>query len=281
MSECVQMFGCRIDAVDMPRAVGRVFEWLRQPSGRCRYVVTPNVHHTVLLQQHSGLQAAYRDAGMVLADGMPLIVAARLLGSPLPERVAGSDLVPALFEGWKDERSLRVYLLGAAAGVAERAAQNIHQRWPGVEVVGTYSPPFGFTRDPHELDAILSRVAEARADILVVGLGAPLQELWVHQHLDRIAAPVALCVGAAIDFLAGEKPRAPRWMRRTGLEWAHRVASEPRRLLGRYANDAWRFPALFWRELRFRQDHKSDVVPHEAGGAQTVAGGTGTAGLGG
>ncbi len=84
--------------------------------------------------------------------------------------------------------------------------------------------------------------------MLVVGLGAPKQELWVHAHRDQISAPVALCVGAAIDFLAGEKPRAPRWMRRIGIEWMHRLASEPRRLAMRYLRDAWIFPQLVWRE---------------------------------
>jgi N-acetylglucosaminyldiphosphoundecaprenol N-acetyl-beta-D-mannosaminyltransferase len=141
-----------------------------------------------------------------------------------------------------------VFLLGAGPGVADRAARNIASRWPAVHVVGTYSPPLGFERDPQENEAILAKVAAARPDVLMVGLGAPKQELWVDAHRTRIEAAVTLCIGATIDFLAGEKRRAPRWMRRTGLEWLHRVASEPRRLLHRYARDGWVFPQLVWRQ---------------------------------
>jgi len=244
----VQIFGFEIDAVRMPEAIERLFSWIDEPNGQCRYVITPNVDHTVLFQHHEGLQRAYSEAGMVLADGMPVVVAARLLGRRVPERVAGSDLVPALLSAGQQRGNLKVYLLGAEAGVADRAAARIARDWPAVTVVGTYSPPFGFEKDERETAEILSRIAAAKPDVLVVGLGAPKQELWVHAHRNEIQAPVALCVGATIDFLAGEKPRAPRWMRSTGLEWVHRLASEPKRLFRRYARDAWIFPQLVWRE---------------------------------
>jgi N-acetylglucosaminyldiphosphoundecaprenol N-acetyl-beta-D-mannosaminyltransferase len=193
---------------------------------------------------------------------MPLLLAAKLLRRGVPERVPGSDLVPALFSAASstssgirknsEVRPLRVYLLGAGPGVAERAAEKIHDTWTGVQVVGCYSPPLGFEKDTAENDAILARITEAKCDVLVVGLGAPKQELWVAANNGRIAAPVALCVGATIDFLAGEKARAPVWMRRVGLEWLHRLASEPRRLTRRYARDAIQLPRLLWREIRGR-----------------------------
>jgi N-acetylglucosaminyldiphosphoundecaprenol N-acetyl-beta-D-mannosaminyltransferase len=132
--------------------------------------------------------------------------------------------------------------------VAERAARRIAAKWPGVSVVGTYSPPLGFENDTAEKERILQRIAGAAPDVVLVGLGAPKQELWTHKHHSRIAAKVVLCVGATIDFLAGEKRRSPRWMRRVGLEWLHRACSEPRRLARRYAKDACVFPALVWRE---------------------------------
>jgi N-acetylglucosaminyldiphosphoundecaprenol N-acetyl-beta-D-mannosaminyltransferase len=115
--------------------------------------------------------------------------------------------------------------------------------------VGTYSPPLGFENDDAETARILIAIAAAAPDLLVVGLGAPKQELWVHRHHRQLSANVALCVGATIDFLAGKKRRSPVWMRRAGLEWAHRVMVEPRRLAGRYARDAWVFPQLVWREI--------------------------------
>jgi N-acetylglucosaminyldiphosphoundecaprenol N-acetyl-beta-D-mannosaminyltransferase len=258
MTKQVRLFGFDIDAVRMPEAVERVIAWVRAGQCDCRYVVTPNVDHAVMFQENQQLRAAYDSAALVLADGWPVVLASRLLRKPVPERVAGSDLVPALFDAAQASGGVRVYLLGAAEGVADTAAQNIRQRWPAVEVVGTYSPPMGFEHDQQENEAILERVAAAKPDVLVIGLGAPKQELWVHAHRETLQVPVALCVGATIDFLAGNKSRAPRWMQRTGLEWLHRLGSDPRRLAGRYARDAWHFPQLVWNEWR------SKCVKHSA-----------------
>lgn len=256
----VRLFGVEMDPVRMPEAIARILQWAGDGDRRCRFVVTPNADHAVLLQEHEGLKRAYADAGLVLVDGMPVLLAAKLLRRGIPERVAGSDLVPALFEAASRRLAdqspelgtepLRVYLLGAAAGVAERAAQRIEARWPGVRIVGCASPAIGFERQTEENDEILNRIAAAAPDVVIVGLGAPKQELWVHSHRNRIAAPVALCVGATIDFLAGERSRAPTWMRRVGLEWMHRMASEPRRLAKRYLRDAIRLPGIVWREWK-------------------------------
>lgn len=260
----VDLFGVAIDALSMGEAVRQVLAWVDEPFGFCRYVVTPNVDHTVMLQGHEGLRTAYQDADMVLPDGYPVIWASRLLGKRLPERVAGSDLVPALFAAADPKRPLRTFLLGAAPGVAERAALHIARTWPGVEVVDTYSPPFGFEKDEVEQGRILSRVRAASPDILVVGLGAPKQELWVHRHRDNLASSVVLCVGATIDFLAGEKSRAPRWIQHIYMEWFYRMLGEPKRLFWRYARDAWVFPQLVWREWRsFPEEPKArDKEPY-------------------
>ncbi len=248
----VSLFGMKIDALDMGQSVDSLQNWLGAPRGAaCRYVVTPNVDHAVMFQTSERLRAAYAGASLILADGAPIVLAARLLGRSLPERVAGSDLAPALFDRIAGgDEVVRVFLLGAAPGVAERAAANVAARWKNVNVVGTLSPPLGFERDAQQNERILDAVAAAKPDVLVVGLGAPKQELWVHAHADRLEAKVALCVGATIDFLAGEKRRAPRWMRRVGLEWFHRLASEPGRLAKRYLRDAWVFPQLVWRDWR-------------------------------
>ena len=257
----VRLFGMELDPLTMSQAVERLLQWIELNDGQCRYVVTPNADHAVMFQENEALRRAYGDAGLVLVDGIPLLWAAKLLGRPIPERVPGSDLVPALFaaaarrfqagpdQDGSSPRPLRVYLLGATPGVAERAAALIEAGWPGVCVVGCYSPPLGFERLPRENEAIHNRIANAEVDVLVVGFGAPKQELWVHEHRERIAAPVALCVGATIDFLAGKKRRAPVWMRRVGLEWLHRLASEPRRMAKRYFRDAVRFPGLLVGEL--------------------------------
>jgi N-acetylglucosaminyldiphosphoundecaprenol N-acetyl-beta-D-mannosaminyltransferase len=243
----VPLFGVKVDAVTMSEATAIVAKWLAGPAPSCRYIVTPNVDHMVLLQEHHGLRAAYADASLVLADGWPVVAAAKLLGRPLPERVPGSDFVPALF-GAASTPALRVFLLGAAPGIAERAADRIHARWPTTRIVGTYSPPLGFESCPNENAHIVTLIANAQPDLLVIGLGAPKQELWMHKHRHDIQAKVAICAGATIDFLAGEKQRAPQWMRWMGLEWLHRMITDPRRMVRRYLRDAWIFPRLVWRD---------------------------------
>jgi N-acetylglucosaminyldiphosphoundecaprenol N-acetyl-beta-D-mannosaminyltransferase len=246
----VPLCGVHIDAVGIDEAVETVLGWARADDDQCRVVVTPNVNHAVLLYEQPALREVYRYADLVLADGAPLLALARLTRRRLPERVAGSDLVPRVLAAAPD--GLRVFLLGAAPGVAETAAEAIHSRWPQATVVGCSSPPIGFEHDPVVDAALVDEVNDLRPDVLVVGLGAPKQELWVHRHRHRLQAGVVLCAGATIDFLAGNRPRAPRWMQRTGLEWAHRISVEPGRLARRYAHDGRVFSRLAWGELRGR-----------------------------
>ncbi|HEX4340371.1 MAG TPA: WecB/TagA/CpsF family glycosyltransferase [Polyangiaceae bacterium] len=242
------LFGVDIDAVSMHQAVEWVLETAKLGCRPCRFVVTPNADHAILLQEDDGLLRAYKDASLVVPDGWPVVLASRLLGKPLVERVTGSDLVPAVFEAASPSNPLRVYLLGAAPGVADRAARLAEQAYPGIRVVGAYGPPFGFERDAAENERILEKIREAKPELLLVGVGAPKQELWVHRNRDRIEASVALCIGATIDFLAGEKARAPVVLRRLGLEWLHRALTEPRRLVPRYARNMVHFPKVVLRE---------------------------------
>ena len=247
----VTIFGMTADNVDMAGAVGRVEEWLIQNDRLCRFVVTANVDHVVTLNASLEFRDAYQHAAMVLVDGNPIVWASRLLGVQLQGTVPGSDLVPAIFDHvsttW--DSPLAIYLLGAGPGVAERAKVIIERRWRQVRVVGVHSPAFGFEKDEDECLRICDHINQSGAALLVVGLGAPKQELWVHKHAAKLDVNVALCAGATIDFLAGEKKRAPLWMRRWGLEWFHRMLSEPRRLTRRYAHDAVVFPRLVVREF--------------------------------
>ncbi len=283
MGRRIPLCGATVDALRLDEAVTLMLEWATAPQERLRYVVTPNVHHAVLLQESQDLRDAYDGADLVLADGVPLIVLAKLVGEPLPERVAGSDLVPLMLA--RAPKGLRVFLLGAGPGVGDRAAARIHEQWPGVEVVGVYDPPMGFDRDPAATAHAVERVNAAAPDLLVIGLGAPKQEKWVHAHRDQLNARVAVCAGATIDFLAGELARAPEWMQRHGLEWAHRVWSEPRRLGPRYARDAVAFPRVALREFadrRRRGDGGSnghgpaghDAVGHDSTGHDSNGHGT-------
>jgi exopolysaccharide biosynthesis WecB/TagA/CpsF family protein len=246
------LFGIGVDAIDMDGAVARILGWIEDPSGPCRYVVTANINHIVDLNSSQALRRAYKDASMVLAEGRPIIWASRLLRRPLPGVVPGSDLVPRLFDDIDHKGGhVTVYLLGAPPGVVQRAFLVIQDRWRSVTVVGMCSPPFGFENVPREREKILAAITAARPDILIIGLDAPKQERWIHSVRHRVDAKVALCVGASIAFLAGEKPRAPLWMHNdgNGLESLHRILSELRRLSRSDVHNALVFPGLLAREL--------------------------------
>ena len=234
----------------MQETVQVIRGWLHAPERDCKYVVTPNVDHIVVLENHTKFKQAYDEAALTVIDGNPVLWVARLSGEPVPCTVRGSDLTPAIFACFNDNHeSVKVFLLGAAAGVADRAAARIMQKWPYVNVVGTMSPPYGFEKSSTESDAICSAVNASGADLLVIGLGAPKQELWINQYQQQLSVKVALCVGATIDFMAGEKSRAPLWMRKAYLEWLHRALSEPKRLGMRYLKDGIIFPGLVLKEL--------------------------------
>lgn len=244
------MFGIGIDVMTLEMASSTLIDWMDEPAAGCRYVVTPNVDHVVKLRSSPQFLVAYRDASMVLADGKPIVLASRLLRRSLRVTVTGSDLIPHLLaSASRMQRPMRVFLLGAGPGIAQQAAEKIGRDWPNAHVVGVYSPPFGFEYDSVECDHIVGQINAAEPDLLVIGLGAPKQELWIHSNRDRLHAKVAICAGATIDFIAGSKARAPAWMRKLGLEWLHRVVTEPRRLLRRYAHDAVIFPAVLMREM--------------------------------
>ena len=240
----VCLFGVVFDCLTLREASAQIRSWLMDPIRSCRCVVTPNVDHVVLWQTDGEMLAAYQGVDLVVADGWPVVSAARLLGLSLPERVAGSDLVPHVMAAGIEGQPLKVFLLGAAPGVAKRAAARLHAQWPQVNVVGVYSPPRGFETDPEENEAIVRRINSASPHLLVLGLGTPKQEIWLHRHRSRLAVQVAVAAGATIDFMAGEQVRAPRWMQRCCLEWFYRMIRDPKRLGRRYLRDAWNFPCI-------------------------------------
>jgi len=248
MSKRIRIFGMAIDTLSMDQAVSTILGWTNEKDTACRYVVTPNVDHVLKFQNNKRFRWAYAKAALALADGKPLVWASRMLGAPIPETVPGSDLLPALLRAAQGKGGLSLYLLGSLPGVAECAAAHIRATCPAIRVVGTYSPPFGFEMQDRENRKILESIAENAPDLLVVGFGAPKQEIWVAEHAKYIRARVVLCAGASIDFLAGAKVRAPVWMRKLGLEWLQRMMTNPRRLFLRYALDVLIFPYLVIQE---------------------------------
>lgn len=246
----VNLLGVEIDALSLPEALTEIAQ--RVAAGGPSLIVTPNVDHLVKLQDDSAFAAAYRAADLVLADGAPVLWACRALGRPLPGKVSGSDLGPALAAQCA-QLGHSLYLLGGRPGAADEAARRLQARHPGLRIAGTDCPPFRFERTPALNRATIERVRAAAADVLLVGLGAPRQELWLHRHLDELGAKVALGVGITIEFMAGRVQRAPRVLQRVGLEWSWRLAMEPRRLWRRYLLDDpvfFRLVARQWRQER-------------------------------
>lgn len=207
----------------------------RMESGRPGYVATANVDFLMQAWRDPELQRILLEADLVVADGQPIVWASRFFGPRLRERVTGSDLVPMLATACAGTRH-SMFLLGGAEGVAGRAAEVLCDANPGLKMAGTFSPPPASVLDMDHAD-ILARISQASPDLLLVAFGAPKQEKFINMHLREWAVPLAIGVGGTLDFLAGAQTRAPGWIRRTGLEWLWRMASNPRRLLRRYAGN--------------------------------------------
>jgi N-acetylglucosaminyldiphosphoundecaprenol N-acetyl-beta-D-mannosaminyltransferase len=236
-----------IDSVTLKEALEVVDRLVRRGDGGS--VFTPNVDHVVLASENVRMRAAYSRASLSLVDGMPVVWAARLFGVTLPERVAGSDLVPALLE-LAAERAWRVYFLGGAPGVAETARDKLRERLPTLQVVGVDSRRVDVDEPAERRQEALGTIRAANPHLVFVELGAPKQEIWIDQVGEALRPAVLLGVGASLDFVAGAVPRAPRWMSRAGLEWLFRFSREPRRLWRRYLVRDPKFLVVLARALR-------------------------------
>ena len=231
MFATVQLEGFPFAAVREAEAATHIVR--QAAAGIGGWVVTPNLDILRQCARDRQLADMVRSADLIVADGMPLIWASRLQQTPLPARVAGSNLVP-LVSDLAAREGLSVFFLGGNEGTAQRAAEVLAERFPGLRIAGTSCPPFGFERSAEQLDAIAETIREAKPDIVFVGLGFPKQEKLVERL--RLAHPSTwwLGVGVSFSFVAGEIGRAPLWMQRSGLEWMHRMFQEPRRLARRY-----------------------------------------------
>ncbi len=213
-------------------------------------VYTPNVSHLLRLQWDKDFYDLYQDAEFSICDSQILWYASRLIGTPIREKISGSDLFPAFYNYYRNDEDVTVFLLGAAEGVGEQAKQNINNQVKRNMVLDTYSPSYGFEADTEECEQIIERINRSKATTLAVGLGAPKQEKWIHANRHRLVhVKVFLAIGATIDFEAGQVQRSPKWMSKVGLEWAHRILMEPGRLGKRYFNDFLPFLWLVLSEL--------------------------------
>lgn len=217
---CLYILGVRVDAVTSHEALVWIEAFVRQ--GGAHQVVTVNPEFIMAAQRNPAFRDVLNHAALAIPDGARILWAARRLGRPLAEQVAGVDLVECIAAraasvGW------RLFLLGAGPGVARRAAEVLQARYPGLSIAGTYAG----SPAPEEEEEIITRVRAAQADILFVAYGAPAQDLWLARNLARTGASVGMGVGGSFDYIAGVVKRAPRWMRERGLEWLYRLIRQP------------------------------------------------------
>jgi len=236
----VNILGCLIDNVRFDAAVQKICDFVENRKNAL--IVTPNIDHVVKLIHDPEFRNIYTHANLVLADGMPLLWAARFLGTPIEERISGADLFSRLCEV-SAKKGYKLFFLGGREGAATKAADVLRLKYTGVKIVGIYSPSFGFENIKEENDEIVKLIKDAKPDILFVGLGAPKQEKWICAHKNECRVPVSIGIGVSFEFVSGVIKRAPLWMQKAGLEWFWRLTMEPRRLWKRYLIDD---PKFFW-----------------------------------
>lgn len=230
----IKFMNTNIDNLTMAETLHEIDKLIQKKN--CSYVVTPNVDHIVRLEKDEELQKVYKNASLILTDGKPLIWISKWYKTPIKEKISGSDLFPRVCQ-LAANKNYTMYLLGAAEGVADTAARYLMKKYPGLNIVGTYSPPFGFEKNEQEMNKIKTQIQDVHPDILIVGLGCPKQEKFMYYHCKELGVPISFGLGASIDFEAGNIKRAPKWMSNHGLEWLYRFSKEPKRLFKRYFVD--------------------------------------------
>lgn len=213
----VQILAIGVDPVTMEQAVDRCLGFLQEE--RPHLVVTPNAEIAYAASQDPSLAAILNGADLAVPDGIGVVLAARLLGTPVPEKVGGADLATNLLKALEARRTGRVFLFGTRPEVVAEAARRLQEQFPHVSLVGYRD---GFFR-PEEEPAIIEQIRAARADLLFAALGSPKQERWLHQHLPELGVKLGMGVGGTIDVWAGAVPRAPKWMLKANLEWLFRI----------------------------------------------------------
>ncbi len=253
--DCVNSLGIPVDNLSLQQAVDRIIDMAKSRDGNTRLVSTLNVDFLVnslgwafSRPRHPELLNVLRNSDLVTADGFPIVWLSKIAGTPLRQRVTGSDMTPALAARAARE-GLSLFLLGGGEGVAAAAAETLQASHRGLRIAGT-SAPFIHTQGPALADfaaddrVVLDNINNSGADILLVGLGNPKQELWFNRNRHKLQVPVAIGVGGTFEFITGKTRRAPQWMQRLNLEWVYRISQDPVRLWRRYAKGLFKLGAL-------------------------------------
>jgi N-acetylglucosaminyldiphosphoundecaprenol N-acetyl-beta-D-mannosaminyltransferase len=251
----IQIGHSNVDMVTYDEALDRLTELAEAESGAAQ-VVTPNAQHIVLLDSDPYLRKIYSEAALVVADGISLVYASRLLGKPLKGRVTGVDLFQGLC-GRAAERGLGVFLLGGRRGAAEEAAAKLKSMYPNLKVTGTCCPPWGFQLEEEGLFAVARAILTARPHIVFVALGAPKQEYWIYDHGMKLGVPLSIGIGGSFEMVSGMSRRAPKWIQAAGLEWLYRLGHEPRRLWRRYLVGNVQFLMIIVKQMRAKAKRRA------------------------
>lgn len=239
-SGCADVLGISVSAVDLNSAVQLAQQWIA--GGKPGYACFTGVHGVMEAQRDPELRRIMNHACLNAPDGMPMVWVGRLQGFRHMDRTFGPDFMAEMCRP-RAHRGFRHFLYGGKPGVAERLKETLERRFPGVEIVGTYTPPFR-PLTLQEAEELVEYVRSTRPDILWVGLSTPKQERWMAEFVDRLEVPLLAGVGAAFDYHTGAIRDSPRWMKRAGLQWLHRLMQDPMRLWRRYLRNN---PAFLWR----------------------------------
>lgn len=231
--ERVNICGIYVDTYTLDEIVDLIVNHALSSNATSKYVVTPNAHHILLLKNDPYFREIYRNAFLVVPDGVSFLWAGNFLGTPFQGRVNGTDLFERLCAVAAKER-LGVFLLGGRPGAADGAARVLKDRHRHLSIVGIDCPPYGFEEDRKELKRINTKIEAASPHFLFVGLGAPKQEKWIYENIEELDVPISVGIGVSFEFVAGMVGRSPEWMQKVGLEWLFRLLIEPRRLWKRY-----------------------------------------------
>jgi N-acetylglucosaminyldiphosphoundecaprenol N-acetyl-beta-D-mannosaminyltransferase len=245
MNKKVNIGNVLVDNVTMQETLDAIEGFVAK--GTPCYITNPNVDIVIRYNRDDEFERYYKEGALCVADGVPILWAAKFLGTPLKEKVSGSDLVPRVCE-LAHAKGYKLFFLGGRPGAADAAKRKLQESLIDLKVVGTYAPPLGFEKDESELRKIALMIKEAKPDILFVGLGAPKQERWIKQYHQQLAVPVSMGVGVTFEFIAGIVKRAPKWMQKIGFEWLWRLSMEPGRLWRRYLIDDMQFFGLILKQ---------------------------------
>jgi len=252
----INLFGYEFESSTMSEILQEIKTIVKE--NRKVHLHTVNVDHIVIAQRDCSFDNIIKNADLVVADGMPIVWLSKLKKRGIPERVTGIDLSKELC-ALSSTTGFKLFFLGAAEGVAAEAKKNMENIYPGVNIVGHYSPtPNEINNESSSLN-IVHRINESGANILLVALGAPRQEFWISKYFDELNTNLNIGVGATLDFLANNVKRAPKWMQNSGLEWLFRIIQEPKRMIKRYIIQDFVFFKLAIKEV-FQRKYESDKL---------------------